>query len=187
MIRRQLRRRQVLPFFKKLPPCLIGIEACATSHHWAREIAKLGHEVRLMPPRYVKPSATAPVMSAHECRADTFRQNADLRLGRRRLLERDRHHGRVVVKIGRGDLASQFRRIRRRYVDDDPDLAVRLGASGSTHALGLWHPLQRICIRLPVSTLIRVRRPLFSFPAGETARRAPRRRRSARRRSYQSH
>ena len=55
VIRRQLRRRQILPFFKKLPPCLIGMEACATSHHWAREIAKLGHEVRLMPPRYVKP------------------------------------------------------------------------------------------------------------------------------------
>jgi len=55
VIRRQLRRRQVLPFFKKQPPCLIGIEACATSHHWAREISKFGHEVRLMPPRYVKP------------------------------------------------------------------------------------------------------------------------------------
>jgi transposase len=55
VIRRQLRRRQVLPFFKKQPPCLVGMEACATSHHWAREIAKLGHEVRLMPPRYVKP------------------------------------------------------------------------------------------------------------------------------------
>jgi len=55
VIRRQLRRRQVLPFFKKQSPCLVGMEACATSHHWAREIAKLGHEVRLMPPRYVKP------------------------------------------------------------------------------------------------------------------------------------
>jgi transposase len=54
-IRRQLRRRQVVPFFRKQPPCLVGMEACATSHHWAREIAKLGHEVRLMPPRYVKP------------------------------------------------------------------------------------------------------------------------------------
>jgi transposase len=54
-IRRQLRRRQVLPFFKKQPPCLVGMEACATSHHWAREITKFGHEVRLMPPRYVKP------------------------------------------------------------------------------------------------------------------------------------
>ncbi len=55
LIRRQLRRRQVLPFFKKQPPCLIGMEACATSHHWAREIVALGHEVRLMPPSYVKP------------------------------------------------------------------------------------------------------------------------------------
>ena len=55
VIRRQLRRRQVVPFFRKQPSCLVGLEACATSHHWAREIARLGHEVRLMPPRYVKP------------------------------------------------------------------------------------------------------------------------------------
>lgn len=55
MIRRQLRRQQVLPFFRKQPACLVGMEACATSHHWAREIAALGHEVRLMPPHYVKP------------------------------------------------------------------------------------------------------------------------------------
>ena len=54
VVRRQLRRRQVLAFFSKQPPCLVGMEACATSHHWAREIAALGHEVRLMPPRYVK-------------------------------------------------------------------------------------------------------------------------------------
>jgi len=55
IFRRQLRRGQVLPFFKKQPPCLVGMEACATSHHWAREIEALGHQVRLMPPRYVKP------------------------------------------------------------------------------------------------------------------------------------
>ena len=55
VIRRQLRRRQVLPFFKKLPGCLIGIEACATAHHWGRQLMDLGHEVKLMPPRYVKP------------------------------------------------------------------------------------------------------------------------------------
>jgi transposase len=54
VIRRQLKRSQVLAFFKKLPPCLVGMEACATSHYWAREIAKLGHEVRMMPARYVK-------------------------------------------------------------------------------------------------------------------------------------
>ena len=55
VVRRQLRRGQVLPFFKKQSPCLVGMEACATSHHWAREIEALGHRVRLMPPRYVKP------------------------------------------------------------------------------------------------------------------------------------
>ena len=55
IVRRQLKRRQVLPFFAKLPPCLVGIEACSASHHWARELSKLGHTVRLIPPRYVKP------------------------------------------------------------------------------------------------------------------------------------
>jgi transposase len=50
-----LRRSQMLPFFAKLPSCLVGMEACGTSHHWARELIKLGHEVRLMPPAYVKP------------------------------------------------------------------------------------------------------------------------------------
>ena len=54
-IRRQLKRRYVLGFFEKLPPCLIGIEACASSHHWSRELKALGHTVRLMPPAYVKP------------------------------------------------------------------------------------------------------------------------------------
>src|SRR5258706_7197766 len=54
-VRRQLKRRYVLPFFQKLPPCLVGIEACASSHHWSRELKALGHTVRLMPPAYVKP------------------------------------------------------------------------------------------------------------------------------------
>jgi transposase len=53
VVRRQLRRRQVLPFF--MPSCLVGVEACATSHHWSRQLRALGHTVRLMPPAYVKP------------------------------------------------------------------------------------------------------------------------------------
>jgi transposase len=53
-LKRKLRRNEVLAFFEKIPPCLVGIEACATAHHWAREIAAIGHEVRLMPPAYVK-------------------------------------------------------------------------------------------------------------------------------------
>lgn len=52
---RALRRGQVLSFFEKLEPCLVGMEACGTSHYWARELIKLGHDVRLMPPIYVKP------------------------------------------------------------------------------------------------------------------------------------
>lgn len=52
---RALRRSQVLSFFESLEPCLVGIEACGTSHHWAREISKLGHNVKLIPPVYVKP------------------------------------------------------------------------------------------------------------------------------------
>ena len=55
VIRRQLKRRYVLAFFQKLPPCLVGIEACASAHHWSRELQALGHKVRLMPPAYVKP------------------------------------------------------------------------------------------------------------------------------------
>ena len=55
VVRRQLRRRHVLAFFQKLQPCLVGIEACASSHHWSRELQALGHTVRLMPAAYVKP------------------------------------------------------------------------------------------------------------------------------------
>jgi hypothetical protein len=54
VISRQLRRKQVIDFFSKMPPCLVGMEACGTAHHWAREVSKLGHTVRLMPPSYVK-------------------------------------------------------------------------------------------------------------------------------------
>lgn len=55
VVRRRLTRSRVLAFFEKLPRCLVGIEACNTSHHWARELLALGHDVRLMPAQYVKP------------------------------------------------------------------------------------------------------------------------------------
>ena len=54
VLRKQLRRGQVVAFFAALPRCLIGLEACATAHHWARELQAVGHEVRLMPAQYVK-------------------------------------------------------------------------------------------------------------------------------------
>ena len=55
LVQRKLTRSRVLPFFEKLPRCLVGIEACATAHFWARCLKALGHDVRLMPPAYVKP------------------------------------------------------------------------------------------------------------------------------------
>jgi transposase len=55
LVRRRLRRTQLLEFFANLPACLVGMEACPSAHHWAREIQALGHEVRLIPPRYARP------------------------------------------------------------------------------------------------------------------------------------
>jgi transposase len=55
VIRRKLRRSQMLQFFAKQPACPVGIEACASAHYWGRELTKQGHQVKLMPPSYVKP------------------------------------------------------------------------------------------------------------------------------------
>ncbi len=54
VLRKKLRRADVIRFFAELSPCLVGMEACATAHHWAREVTKLGHTVKLIPPTYVK-------------------------------------------------------------------------------------------------------------------------------------
>lgn len=69
VVRKALRRAQVLPFFAKLPRCLVGLEACGTSHHWARELLKLGHDVRLMPPAYVKPYVKRGKTDANDAEA----------------------------------------------------------------------------------------------------------------------
>ena len=69
VVRKTMRRPQVLPFFAKLPPCLVGMEACGTSHHWARELIKLGHDVRLMPPAYVKPYVKRGKTDANDAEA----------------------------------------------------------------------------------------------------------------------
>ena len=61
VLRRQLRRGQVEKFFAQQAPTLVGMEACAGAHHWARVIGGLGHQVRVMPPSYVKPFSNRPV------------------------------------------------------------------------------------------------------------------------------
>src|SRR5262245_52468732 len=72
VMKRGLRRSQMLAFFEKLPPCLIGMEACATAHYWGRELTALGHTVRLMPPSYVKPYVKRgrSCTTASDCDAD---------------------------------------------------------------------------------------------------------------------
>ena len=55
VVAKAIRRNTLLEFFASLPPCLVGLEACGSAHHWARELMALGHEVRIMPPAYLKP------------------------------------------------------------------------------------------------------------------------------------
>src|SRR5580700_3668735 len=55
VVAKAIRRNKLLEFFASLPPCLVGLEACGSAHHWARELIKLGHDARMMPPAYVKP------------------------------------------------------------------------------------------------------------------------------------
>jgi transposase len=69
IVRKALRRGQVLPFFSRLSPCLVGMEACGTSHHWARELIRMGHQVRLMPPAYVKPYVKRGKTDANDAEA----------------------------------------------------------------------------------------------------------------------
>ena len=69
VLERQLRRRQLLPFVAQLRPCLVAMEACGGAHYWAREIAKRGHEVRLMSPRFVRPYVKSNKNDARDAEA----------------------------------------------------------------------------------------------------------------------
>jgi transposase len=69
LVARQLRRRQLLPFIAQLEPCLVGMEACGGAHHFAREIAKHGHEVKLMSPRFVRPYVKSNKNDARDAEA----------------------------------------------------------------------------------------------------------------------
>ena len=69
VLRKQLRRAQMLDYFKKLPPCLIGMEACSSAHYWGRELQKLGHSVKLMAPQFVKPYVKSNKNDANDAEA----------------------------------------------------------------------------------------------------------------------
>lgn len=69
LVRKQLRRAQMLVYFSKLPPCLIGMEACGSAHYWARELGKLGHDVRMMAPQFVKPYVKSGKNDANDAEA----------------------------------------------------------------------------------------------------------------------
>ena len=69
VLRKQLRRVQMLDYFKKLPPCLIGMEACSSAHYWGRELQRLGHTVKLMAPQFVKPYVKSNKNDANDAEA----------------------------------------------------------------------------------------------------------------------
>src|SRR5258705_211771 len=83
IVRKALRRSQMLPFFSRLSPCLVGMEACGTSHHWARELIAMGHQVRLMPPPYVKPYLKRAKTEAADAERDFKRWHGGNELSQR--------------------------------------------------------------------------------------------------------
>ena len=70
VVANSVRRNKLLEFFASLPPCLVGLEACGSAHHWARELVKLGHDARLMPPAYVKAYVRRQKNDAADARSD---------------------------------------------------------------------------------------------------------------------
>jgi len=113
VLRKRLRRPDMLRFFASLPPCLIGIEACSASHHWARELIRLGHEVRVMPARYVKPyvqrgqercSRCGSNLRSSESPDDAVRDNQDSRAaGRADAAPRSRAPREAADHVGESD------------------------------------------------------------------------------------
>ncbi|GMN15053.1 MAG: IS110 family transposase [Qipengyuania citrea] len=142
LVRRKLRRAEVIRFFTDLPACLVGMEACASAHHWGRELMALGHEVRLMPPAYVKPYVKRGKTDAADAEAiceavtrptmrfvavKTVEQQAVLMLHKSRdLLVRQRT---MLINALRGHLAEY-------------GIVTRVGAGGVTASLQALHDEQ---------------------------------------------
>jgi transposase len=170
VVRKTLRRAQMRRFFEQLDPCLVGIEACGTSHYWAREISKLGHEVRLMPPAYVKPYVKRGKSDASDAEAiceavtrPTMRfvavkspeQQAALALHRTRDLFKQRTQlinmirsllAEFGIEIRRGIEQALIvaRRIAADNIPDVPPLAAKMIAGLAGQALDLQARLREI-------------------------------------------
>ena len=145
VVRKALRRAQLLPFFEAIGPCLVGMEACSSGHHWARQLGVLGHTVRLMPPTYVKPYVKRGKNDAADAEAiceavtrptmrfvpvKTMDQQAVLMLHRTRsLLMRQRT---MAVNALRGHLA-EFGLIAAQGARALGDLIKEVFADGATH------------------------------------------------------
>ena len=141
VVRRRLARSQLLGFFGKLPPCIVGMEACSSAHHWARELTRIGHEVRLIPPQYVKPYVKRNKTDAADAEAiceavgrpnmrfvpiKTVAQQAVLALHRvRSLLVRQRT---ATINAARG-LLGEFGLVAAKGAARVDELRRRLGAT----------------------------------------------------------
>jgi len=175
VVMKTLRRSQMRGFFERIDPCLVGIEACGTSHHWAREITRLGHEVRLMPPAYVKPYVKRGKTDASDAEAiceavtrPTMRyvaikspeQQAALALHRTRdLFVKQRtqlvnmirgllaEFG-IEIPRGIGQALTLAKRIAAGEVPDTPRLAAKVIAGLAGQALDLQARLREIELEL---------------------------------------
>jgi transposase len=135
IVRRQLKRRYVLPFFQKLPPCLIGIEACASSLHWSRELQALGHTVRLMPPAYVKgPRQPSLVLSGIAKGLGV----AGLRVGKRIHDQR-----KPVSQVLAGTAVEPHARSSRRAITRKPSCLISCSDSRPGGSLSWWEGTAR--------------------------------------------
>src|SRR5690242_2619664 len=126
VLKRRLAREKVLEFFVNLPPCLVGLEACAAAHYWARELAKLGHTVRLMPPQYVRPYVKTNKHDAADAEAIC---EAVTRPGMRF----------VPVKTVEQQTVAQLHRIRRHRqvgAGEDKEAPSLIGATASCGSFG---------------------------------------------------